>query len=88
MLAGKVALVAGYGDVGKGCAASLRGFGARVLVSEIDPINALQAAMEGMLNVIGIYLCRIGFYYIIQTGVSSGSLNRCNQAYYTWASSV
>jgi len=47
MLAGKVALVGGYGDVGKGCASSLRGFGARVLVSEIDPINALQAAMEG-----------------------------------------
>jgi len=49
MLAGKVALVAGYGDVGKGCAQSLRGFGTRVLVSEIDPINALQAAMEGTL---------------------------------------
>jgi len=47
MLAGKVALVAGYGDVGKGCAQSLRGFGTRVLVSEIDPIIALQAAMEG-----------------------------------------
>ncbi|XP_065174577.1 adenosylhomocysteinase-like [Sycon ciliatum] len=47
MVAGKVALVAGYGDVGKGCAQSLRAFGARVLVAEIDPINALQAAMEG-----------------------------------------
>ena len=47
MLAGKVAVVAGFGDVGKGCAASLRGMGARVLVTEIDPINALQAAMEG-----------------------------------------
>lgn len=47
MLAGKVAFVGGYGDVGKGCASSLRGFGARVLVSEVDPINALQAAMEG-----------------------------------------
>jgi len=47
MLAGKVALVCGYGDVGKGCAQSLRGQGARVLVTEIDPINALQAAMEG-----------------------------------------
>ena len=52
MLAGKVALVAGYGDVGKGCAASLRGFGARVLVSEIDPINALQAAIKGLLIVV------------------------------------
>ena len=47
MIAGKVAVVAGYGDVGKGCAQSLRGQGARVLVTEIDPINALQAAMEG-----------------------------------------
>ncbi|KAJ2121150.1 S-adenosyl-L-homocysteine hydrolase [Coemansia sp. RSA 2131] len=47
MIAGKVAVVAGYGDVGKGCAAALRGMGARVLVTEIDPINALQAAMEG-----------------------------------------
>lgn len=47
MVAGKVALVCGYGDVGKGSAHSLRGFGARVLVTEIDPICALQAAMEG-----------------------------------------
>jgi len=47
MLAGKVAVVAGYGDVGKGCAQALRSFGARVIITEIDPINALQAAMEG-----------------------------------------
>ena len=47
MMAGKVAVVCGYGDVGKGSAHSLRGMGARVLVTEIDPINALQAAMEG-----------------------------------------
>ena len=47
MLAGKVACVAGFGDVGKGCAASLRNGGARVLVTEVDPICALQAAMEG-----------------------------------------
>jgi adenosylhomocysteinase len=47
MFAGKVAVVAGYGDVGKGCAQSLRGLGARVIVTEIDPICALQAAMEG-----------------------------------------
>lgn len=47
MIAGKVALVAGYGDVGKGCAQALRSFGARVLIAEVDPINALQAAMEG-----------------------------------------
>ena len=58
MIGGKVAFVAGYGDVGKGCAQSLRGQGARVIVSEVDPINALQAAMEGfqvdrLENVIG-----------------------------------
>src|SRR6201995_151203 len=47
MVAGKVAVVCGYGDVGKGSAASLRGLGARVVVTGIDPINALQAAMEG-----------------------------------------
>lgn len=47
MIAGKVCCVAGYGDVGKGCAQSLRAFGGRVLITEIDPINALQAAMEG-----------------------------------------
>ena len=47
MIAGKVACVCGYGDVGKGSSHSLRGFGARVIVTEIDPINALQAAMEG-----------------------------------------
>jgi len=47
MVAGKVAVICGYGDVGKGCSHSLRGMGARVVVTEIDPINALQAAMEG-----------------------------------------
>lgn len=47
MIAGKIAVVAGYGDVGKGCAAALRGQGARVVITEIDPICALQAAMEG-----------------------------------------
>jgi adenosylhomocysteinase len=47
MLAGKVAVVAGFGDVGKGCAESLRSYGSRVIVTEIDPINALQAAMAG-----------------------------------------
>jgi adenosylhomocysteinase len=47
MIAGKICVVAGYGDVGKGCAHSLRGMGARVLVTEVDPICALQAAMEG-----------------------------------------
>jgi adenosylhomocysteinase len=47
MLAGKIAVICGYGDVGKGSAQSLRGMGARIVVTEIDPINALQAAMEG-----------------------------------------
>lgn len=47
MVAGKTVVIAGYGDVGKGCAQSMRGLGARVIVTEIDPINALQAAMEG-----------------------------------------
>src|ERR1700752_4117934 len=47
MISGKVAVVCGYGDVGKGCAQSLRGQGARVIITEIDPINALQASMEG-----------------------------------------
>ncbi len=47
MIAGKIVVVCGYGDVGKGCASSMRGFGARVLVTEVDPICALQAAMEG-----------------------------------------
>jgi adenosylhomocysteinase len=47
MIGGKVAVICGYGDVGKGCASSLRGQGARVIVTEIDPICALQAAMEG-----------------------------------------
>jgi adenosylhomocysteinase len=47
MIAGKIVVVAGYGDVGKGCAKSMKGYGARVIVTEIDPICALQAAMEG-----------------------------------------
>ena len=47
MIAGKVVVVAGYGDVGKGCAKSMRGYGARIIITEIDPICALQAAMEG-----------------------------------------
>ncbi len=48
MIAGKVSVVAGFGDVGKGCAQALHGFGSRVIITEIDPINALQAAMQGM----------------------------------------
>ena len=47
MIAGKIVVVCGYGDVGKGCAQSMRGYGARVIITEVDPICALQAAMEG-----------------------------------------
>ena len=47
MVAGKVVVICGYGDVGKGCAAAMKGLGSRVIITEIDPINALQAAMEG-----------------------------------------
>lgn len=47
MIAGKVAFIAGYGDVGKGCASAMKSAGARVIVAEIDPICALQACMEG-----------------------------------------
>jgi adenosylhomocysteinase len=63
MIAGKVACVCGYGDVGKGSAFSLKGFGARVIVTEIDPINALQAAMEGFeVNTIESTLGRADIY--------------------------
>ncbi|MCF7749494.1 adenosylhomocysteinase [Bacillus subtilis subsp. subtilis] len=63
MLAGKVAVVCGYGDVGKGCAASLRAYGARVVVTEIDPICALQAAMEGFeVNTLESTLGRADLY--------------------------
>ena len=73
MIAGKVVMVCGYGDVGKGCAQSMRGFGARVLVSEIDPICALQAAMEGFevctmedaLPIADIYVPCTGHVHVI-----------------------
>ena len=73
MVAGKVVVVCGYGDVGKGCAQSMRGFGARVLVTEIDPICALQAAMEGFevttvedaLPYGDIYVTCTGNYHVI-----------------------
>jgi adenosylhomocysteinase len=68
MIAGKVAVVAGFGDVGKGCAASLRGMGARVLVTEIDPINALQAAMEGYEVVTMEEASPIGQIFVTATG--------------------
>ena len=68
MLAGKLAVVCGYGDVGKGCAHSLRAYGARVVVTEIDPINALQAAMEGFeVNTVESTLGR-GDIYVTTTG--------------------
>jgi adenosylhomocysteinase len=68
MIAGKVACVCGYGDVGKGCAHSMRAYGARVVVTEIDPINALQAAMEGFeVNTVESTLGR-GDIYVTTTG--------------------
>jgi adenosylhomocysteinase len=68
MIAGKVAVVCGYGDVGKGCSHSLRGFGARVIVTEIDPINALQAAMEGFEVTTLEATLGIGDIYVTTTG--------------------
>jgi adenosylhomocysteinase len=68
MMAGKIAVVAGYGDVGKGSAASLRGAGARVCVTEIDPINALQAAMEGYEVVTMDEACSFGDIFVTATG--------------------
>ena len=68
MMAGKVAVVAGYGDVGKGSAASLRGAGARVCVTEIDPINALQAAMEGYEVVTMDDACSYADIFVTATG--------------------
>lgn len=73
MVAGKMVVICGYGDVGKGCAQSMRGFGARVLVTEIDPICALQAAMEGFevitiedaLPCGDIYVTCTGNYHVI-----------------------
>ncbi len=68
MVAGKVAVVCGYGDVGKGSSHSLRGFGARVIVTEIDPINALQAAMEGFEVTTIEDTLGIGDIYVTTTG--------------------
>jgi len=68
MIAGKVVVVAGYGDVGKGCAQSMRGFGARVLVTEIDPICALQAAMEGYEVVPMNEAVALGDIFVTATG--------------------
>jgi adenosylhomocysteinase len=73
MIGGKVALVCGYGDVGKGCAASLRGQGARVIITEIDPICALQASMEGyqvarledVIDTVDIFVTATGNFNVI-----------------------
>jgi adenosylhomocysteinase len=68
MIAGKVAVVLGYGDVGKGCAQSLKGLGASVLVTEIDPICALQASMEGFRVVTMDEACSQGDIFVTATG--------------------
>ncbi len=73
MLAGKIVVICGYGDVGKGCAASMKGYGARVLITEIDPICALQAAMEGFevttmdeaVKTGDIFVTATGCYHVI-----------------------
>jgi adenosylhomocysteinase len=68
MLAGKVAVVAGYGDVGKGSAQSLRAQSAKVIVTEVDPICALQAAMEGYEVMTMDEACKIGEVFVTTTG--------------------
>ncbi len=68
MIAGKIAVVLGYGDVGKGCAQSLRGLGATVWVTEIDPICALQAAMEGYRVVTMDAVCALADIFVTTTG--------------------
>jgi adenosylhomocysteinase len=68
MVAGKIAIVCGYGDVGKGCAQSLRGLGATVWITEIDPINALQAAMEGYRVVVFDEVCDRADIIVTATG--------------------
>ncbi|RIL12347.1 MAG: adenosylhomocysteinase [Proteobacteria bacterium] len=68
MIAGKTICIAGYGDVGKGCAQSMRGFGARVLITEIDPINALQAAMQGFEVVTMEQAAPIADIFVTATG--------------------
>jgi adenosylhomocysteinase len=68
MIAGKISCVAGYGDVGKGCAAALKNMGSRVLVTEIDPINALQAAMEGYEVTTMEEACKEANIFVTTTG--------------------
>jgi adenosylhomocysteinase len=71
MMAGKTVVVAGYGDVGKGCAQSMKGFGARVMVTEIDPICALQAAMEGYEVVTMDEAAKVADIVVTATGCKS-----------------
>lgn len=68
MVAGKVVVVCGYGDVGKGCAQSMRGYGARIMITEIDPICALQAAMEGFEVITMDEAASLGDIFITATG--------------------
>jgi adenosylhomocysteinase len=68
MVAGKIAVVAGFGDVGKGCAVALRDMGARVLVTEVDPINALQAAMAGYEVTTMEKASKVGQIFVTTTG--------------------
>ncbi len=68
MIAGKIVVVCGYGDVGKGCASSMRGFGARVIITEIDPICALQAAMEGYEVLTMDEAAEMGDIFVTATG--------------------
>ncbi|XP_057292297.1 adenosylhomocysteinase-like [Hydractinia symbiolongicarpus] len=70
MIAGKICVVAGYGDVGKGCAQALRAFGARVIITEIDPINALQAAMAGYEVTTINEACSKARIFVTSTGCS------------------
>jgi adenosylhomocysteinase len=79
MIAGKSVVIAGFGDVGKGCADSMRGFGARVLITEIDPICALQAAMEGYEVVTMEYAAPIGDIFVTATG----NVNIINEKHFT-----
>ena len=80
MIGGKVAVVCGFGDVGKGCAAALRGQGARVIITEVDPICALQAAMEGYeVNTLEAVVS-VGDIFVTATGnagvISAGHMTR------------
>ncbi|MDX2440655.1 MAG: adenosylhomocysteinase [Desulfobacterales bacterium] len=68
MIAGKVVVICGYGDVGKGCAQSMRGFGARVLITEVDPICALQASMEGFEIITMEDAAPMGDIFVTATG--------------------